>query len=85
MKLIITTKMLCADINVVDNIVYMGKVNNRSKIYKFTIFYQANVVYMGMVSFHWSYDTALMKARGSSLSLSRIYTRVTSSFNITNI
>ena len=77
--------MLCADIGVVDNVVYMGNVNNRSKIYMFTIFYQANVVYMGIVSFHWSYGTALVKARGPNLSLSRIYTIVTSSFNNTNI
>ena len=69
----------------VDNVVYLGKVNNRSKIYKFRIFYQANVVYMGIVRFHWSYDTAPVKASGSSLSLSRIYTIVISGFNITNI
>ena len=81
------TKMLCAEIYIVDNVVFMGKVNNRSKIYMFTIFYisQANVVYMGFVSFHYNYDTALVKASGSSLSLCQIYTIVTSSFNITNI
>ena len=60
------TKMLCAEIGIVDNEVFMGKVNNRSKIYMFTIFYisQANLVCIGIVSFHYNCDTTLVKASG---------------------
>ena len=81
------TKMLCAEICIVDNVVFMGKVNNRSKIYMFTIFYisHANLVCIGIGSFHYNYNTTLVKASGSSLSLCQIYTIVTSGFNITNI
>ena len=42
--------MTCADICVVDNMVYMGTVNNSNKIWHVDICVVDNMVYMGTVN-----------------------------------